>query len=106
MMAPEIVPTPPASDVPPTTAAAITNNSSRSPNALVALFNRADAITAAIPAKPPLSAKILTVIARVLMPDKAAASGLPPMAKTYRPKRVRVINTVMKMATTIKISTG
>ena len=53
-IAPMIVPEPPASDVPPMTAAAITSNSSRVPSELVAELRRADEIAALIVASMPM----------------------------------------------------
>ena len=81
-MAPEIVPTPPASAVPPITAAAIVWSSSSVPRSLPTALRRAVAITAAMAASAPISTKIFTVSSRVLMPESSAASGLPPVAKT------------------------
>ncbi len=82
-MAPAIVPMPPASEVPPITAAAID----------IELVERAERVGRGVEARrrdrrrdaapaAPIRMKILTVTQRVLMPASSAASGLPPMAKT------------------------
>ncbi len=73
---------PPASDVPPMTAAAMTKSSSSVPSELVAELRRADEIAALIAASTPMIMNIFMVTQRVLMPARLAASGLPPIAKT------------------------
>ena len=73
---------PPASDVPPMTAAAMIKSSSSVPSELVEELRRADEIAALIAARTPMIMNIFMVTQRVLMPARSAASGLPPIAKT------------------------
>ena len=79
-IAPEIVPMPPANDVPPITAAAITLSSIPVPRLLTAALSRAIWTAAARPTSRPISVNVLTIVRLVLMPASSAASGLPPIA--------------------------
>ena len=81
-MAPAMVPTPPESEVPPMTAAAITSSSSSVPVALVAAFRRAVEIELPMATRKPISMNTLSVTHLTLMPASSAASGLPPSANT------------------------
>ena len=51
-------------------------------------MERDEATTPASPANSPESAKTVTVMRAVGTPARCAASGLPPVAYTYRPNRV------------------
>ena len=77
-----MVPMPPASEVPPMTAAAITRSSSSVPSALVEALRRAEEMAALMATSAPMIMNTFIVTQRVLMPARLAASGLPPMAKT------------------------
>ena len=79
-IAPATVPTPPASDVPPITAAAMTRSSASVPSELVAALSRAIDTAPPMAASNPISMKTFTITQRVLTPASSAASGLPPMA--------------------------
>ena len=79
---PAIVPMPPANDVPPMTAAAMTWSSAPVPRAEVAAFRRAVTMTAAMAASAPITMNVFMIVQRVLMPASTAASGLPPMEYT------------------------
>ena len=78
--APAMVPMPPANEVPPMTAAAMTWSSAPVPRPLVAEFWRAVRMMALTAASTPMMTKVHMIVRRVLMPDSSAASGLPPMA--------------------------
>ena len=80
--APVIVPTPPAREVPPMTAAAITYSSIPVPRPLTAALRRAICTAAARPDQDAHQGEGLDDRALVLMPPSSAASGLPPMANT------------------------
>ena len=76
---PAIVPIPPANDVPPMTAAAMTCSSTPIPSPWVAALSRAEVTAAAMAASMPMAMKVFMIVSRVLMPASTAASGLPPM---------------------------
>ena len=80
--APGIVPMPPANEVPPMTAAAMTKSSLRIPSEFTAASSRPDVMAALIATSTPMSVKVFITVQRTLMPESSAASGLPPMAKT------------------------
>ncbi len=103
---PAMVPMPPAKEVPPMTAAAITCSSAPVPRAEVAAFRRAVMMTAAIAASTPITMNVFMIVHRVLMPASTAASGLPPMEYTYRPNRRRAAMKAMRTAMPIAMSTG
>ena len=69
---------PPANDVPPTTAAAMTYSSSLWPTSRVDPLSRAEEMAAAIAHRTPIRMKVFMIVQRVLMPASSAASGLPP----------------------------
>ena len=64
-IAPATVPTPPASEVPPMTAAAITRSSASVPSELVAALRRAMEMAPATAARSPISMKIFMITQRV-----------------------------------------
>jgi hypothetical protein len=80
--APAMLPTPPASDVPPITAAAITLSSASVPIEFVPALSRAVVITAAIPQSTPIETNTPSVARFTSIPESAAASGFPPIANT------------------------
>jgi hypothetical protein len=79
-IAPATVPTPPDSDVPPMTAAAITKSSASVPSELVAASSRAIETAPATAVSNPINMKTLAITQRVSIPASSAASGLPPIA--------------------------
>ncbi len=76
--APGIVPMPPANDVPPITAAAITSSSFCTPRFVTAALRRAVWMAALTAHSTPISTNVIITVRRVLMPPSSAASGLPP----------------------------
>ncbi|MNS97127.1 hypothetical protein D3C72_1314510 [compost metagenome] len=79
---PKIEPLPPASAVPPMTAAAITYSSMPVPSELVPALSRAIDTMAATVTSTASSANNISVTRCTGMPTSAAASGLPPIANT------------------------
>src|SRR3954452_15672555 len=83
-------PRPPNMLVPPITAAATAYSTSVPPSMLVDTDRSREAYTSpAIPAVNDDRAKAAVRTSGRLMPARRAASGLPPMAYTYRPNLVR-----------------
>ena len=64
---------------------------------------RETTIAPPMPAAKPLKVKAATFIARVLMPDSRAASGLPPIAYSQRPNFVRDRTKPQANAATMRI---
>ena len=64
---------------------------------------RETTIAPPMPAARPLKVKAATFIARVLMPDSRAASGLPPTAYSQRPNFVRERTKPQAKAATMRI---
>ena len=83
-------PSPPAMDVPPTTTAAITPKTKLKSSDGSADSDRDDDTTPASPAAAPESAKQIVLTRATGTPARRAASALPPLAYTWRPKRVRL----------------
>jgi hypothetical protein len=80
--APGIVPMPPANEVPPMTAAAMTYSSLCVPRLTVAAFRRADSTTPPTAARMPMITNVIMIVRLVLIPARFAASGLPPIENT------------------------
>ncbi|OIQ68881.1 hypothetical protein GALL_495190 [mine drainage metagenome] len=79
-MAPETLPTPPVTAVPPMKHAAIASSSKPSPAAATPAPAREVVTMAATPASAPMLTKIPKFTRRVLTPDRIAALRLPPIA--------------------------
>jgi hypothetical protein len=76
----QMAPRPPMTLVPPTTTAAKAPKTTSMPLPACPVAVRETTIAPPMPAASPLKVKAATFIARVLMPDSRAASGLPPTA--------------------------
>src|SRR4051812_27098394 len=86
---PPIVPRPPASDVPPTTTAAITSSSYCNPEFGTPAPSREANVNPATPARTPFNAYTIQITRCVLTPANHDASAFPPVAYTRRPNTVR-----------------
>src|SRR5580658_7607156 len=104
---PITLPRPPIRLVPPTTTAAIDSSSSSpvpvwgEPDEKRAMYKKPT-----MAAQPPLIIYTIVLTRATLIPARRAASSLPPIAKTYRPKRVRFKSTDAATMTTSIQTTG
>ena len=99
----QMAPRPPITLVPPTTTAAKAPKTTSMPLPAWPVAVRETTIAPPMPAASPLKVKAATFIARVLMPDSRAASGLPPTAYSQRPNFVRERTKPQAKAATMRI---
>src|SRR4029079_9641097 len=107
LMAP---PTPPATEVPPTTTAHTTNNGTLSPAIALAELSCDASITPAKAAVAPQMTYVAALVRRTLIPEYFATSKSPPTAYTFRPndvlRRTQYVTATTASITTTRMGTG
>ncbi len=106
MTVPHIEPRPPNRLVPPITTAEIAASTSWVCASMDATPKREMSVTAARPARPPISTYSEIWWEFTWMPERRAASELEPIALVWRPKRVAERTKPSTTTTTTAVTTG
>ena len=101
----QIAPMPPKMLVPPSATAAMLASTRVAPLSLPPEDTVDASMTPARPAAAPQITNVITRMRSTRTPELRAASALPPIAKTYLPKTVRVSSSCSTIATAAKMIT-